>query len=264
MNNDVNIRPFVFGFIAIVGLILFFTLWPFVQVNAGERGVVMNFGRVQEQVLDEGLHWRTPFVQSVKKISVRTQKSDVKASGASKDLQDVTMEIVVTWSIDASKVNHVYQTIGDEDSVFQKIVSPAVSEVVKASTAQKTAEEIITKRVELKTDIDKLMQERLLKNGIILADVSLVDVKFSEQFNAAIEAKQVADQDAQKAKFIADKAIQEANALVNQAKGQAEAQRLQQQTLTPELLQKMAIERWNGILPVYFGSSNPLPFLNLK
>jgi len=158
----------------------------------------------------------------------------------------------------------VYQQVGDLQDIVDRIISPAVSEVVKASTAQKNAEEIITLRPQLKGDIDARLAERLTSYNIVLDDISIVNVDFSKEFNAAIESKQVAEQESKKAQFIADKAIKEAEAMVNAAKGQAEAQKLQQQTLSSELLQKMAIDRWDGKLPTYLGAGSPVPFLNLK
>jgi len=248
--------------VAIALVVLIITINPFVQIGAGERGVVMNWGQVQDIILSEGLHTRIPFVQSVQKVSVRVQKSDVKTSGASKDLQDVGLELVINWKIDTGKVNKVYQTIGDEQAVLDNIVLPAVSEMAKAASAKKTAEEIITKRQELKTDIDKLLVTRLANYGIILSDVSIIDIKFSDEFNRAIEAKQVAEQEAKQAIFKAEQAKNDAVARVNMAEGQAKAQQLQQQSLTAELLQKMAIDKWDGRFPTYMGTT--LPFLQIK
>ena len=247
--------------VVVAFLILF--LNPLVVIGAGQRGVVFNsVNGLRPNVLGEGLHLRIPFVESVKKISVRINKDDVQAEGASKDLQIVNMDIAVNWRILPDKVNTVYQQIGDEEEVLLRVVSPAVSEVVKASSANKTAEEIITKRPELKTDIDNKLRERLTAYNIELRDVSLVNVDFSKEFNAAIESKQVAEQQAQQAKFTAQKAEQEAVADVNRARGFAESQRLQQESLSPEFLQKIAIEKWNGVLPTYTGASAPVPFLN--
>lgn len=251
------------GMIVVIFLIVFFfTINPFVQIGAGERGVVMNWGQVQDVILSEGLHTRIPFMQSVQIVSVRVQKSDVKTSGASKDLQDVGLELVVNWKINTAKVNRVYQIIGDEKAVLENIIMPAVSEMAKAATAKKTAEEIITKRQQLKEDIDKLLVTRLANYGIILSDVSIIDIKFSDEFNKAIEAKQVAEQEAKQAIFKAEQAKNDAVARVNMAEGQAKAQQLQQQALSPELLQKMAIDKWNGSFPTYMGTS--LPFLQVK
>jgi prohibitin 1 len=249
------------GGVLLLLIALFFR--PFAIVNAGERGVVMRLGRVQDGVLDEGFHFILPFITSVKTMSVRVQRSDIKAQAASKDLQDVTTELALNWHIDPIKVNTVFQRIGDETEILQRIINPAVSEVLKAATAKKNVEEILTKRTELKNEIDQALKSRLTPYGLAVDDVSLVDFLFSPEFNKAIEAKQVAEQQAKQAEFVALKATKDAEAEVNRAKGQAEAQRLQRSTLTPDLLQKQAIEKWDGKFPTYMGGNGPLPFINV-
>lgn len=248
------------GFVLFLAAILF---KPFTIVNAGERGVVMQFGKVQNAILDEGIHPILPVVTSVQKISVRVQKNDVKAEAASKDLQNVNMDVAVNWHVEPKRVNEVFQRVGDENEIISRIISPAVSEVVKAATAKKTAEEIITKRTELKQEIDNQIKNRLLSYGVVVDDVSLVNVSFSPEFAKAIEAKQIAEQEAKRADFIALKAEKDAQAEINRAKGQAEAQRLQRQTLTAELLQQQAIEKWDGRFPMVMGGNGALPFINI-
>lgn len=234
-------------FVVIIFLVL--TNWPFVQVNPGQRGLVIRLGQLQERTLEEGLHFRIPFVDDIRRVSVRIRKDEVLANAASKDAQQVNTQIAVSWRIKSDKVTDVYRQIGDEQLVFDGIVAPAVAEVVKASTAQKTAEETLQKREELKNDIDKKLTDRLAKYGLVLEGVSIIDVNFSPEFNAAIEAKQVAEQESKRAKFVADKAEQDANAAINRARGEAEAQRLLQQSLNDQLLRKLWIEKWNGELP---------------
>jgi prohibitin 1 len=207
------------------GVLLFVLLFfrPFAIVNAGERGVVMRFGQVQDGVLNEGLHLVIPFITAVKNMSVRVQRSDIKAQAASKDLQDVTTEVALNWHIDPAKVNTVYQRVGDEAQILERIINPAVSEVLKAATAKKNVEEILIKRTELKQEIDQALKKRLSGYGLEVDDVSLVDFGFSPEFNKSIEAKQIAEQEAKQAEFVALKATKDAEAEVNRAKGQAEA-----------------------------------------
>lgn len=245
-------------------LFLAIIMRPFAVINAGERGVLMQFGKVQDRVLDEGLHPIIPIVISVKRINVRVQKNTFKSDAASKDLQTITTELAVNWRIDPLKVNRIYQQVGDETLIIDGIITPAVSEVLKAATAKKTAEEVITKRTELKQEIDSNLKKRVESYGIIIDDVSLVNFSFSPEFSRAIESKQIAEQEAKQAEFIAQKATQEAQAEINRAKGQAEAQRLQRQTLTPELLQKQAIEKWDGRFPTVITGDGTLPLINLN
>ncbi|WP_353932911.1 prohibitin family protein [Okeanomitos corallinicola TIOX110] len=264
LNFSNNYRLFFYLGGGLFLLILAMMIRPFAIINAGERGVVMQFGKVQDEVLDEGIHPIIPIVTSVKRLNVRVQQNTFKAGAASKDLQTITTELAVNWHIDPLKVNKVFQQIGDEDLIISGIMTPGVSEVLKAATAKKTAEEIITKRTELKQEIDSHLRERLASYGVIVDDVSLVNFSFSPEFSRAIEAKQIAEQEAKQASFIAQKATQEAQAEVNRAKGQAEAQRLQRLTLTPELLQKQAIEKWDGRFPMVMGGDGAVPLININ
>ncbi|MBD1884561.1 MULTISPECIES: prohibitin family protein [Microcoleus] len=256
-----NLALYIVG--GIVFIIAALILRPFALVGAGERGVMMRFGKVQDAILDEGIHPILPIVTSVKTISVRVQKTDLKADAASKDLQSITTDLAVNWNVDPAKVNQVFQQVGDEEQIVTSILSPAISEVLKAATSKKTAEEIITKRTELKNEIDNSLKKRLEPYGVIVRDVSLINFGFSPEFSKAIEAKQIAEQEAKQAEFTVKKATQDAQAQINRAKGQAEAQRLQRQTLTAEILQQQAIEKWNGQFPTVMGGGGTLPLINI-
>lgn len=233
-------------------------------VGPGQRGIRVVLGNALDGELTSGPHLWFPFVFGVKKMDVQVQKSDVKTSSSSKDMQEITTEIVVNWSLDPHKVVEIYRNVGDEEDIYEKIISPAVSEIMKAATSKRTAEEIITQRLALKQDIDEGLKLRLVQYGVQPTDVSIVNLAFSGEFTHAIEAKQIAEQEAKQAEYVALKAIQQAKAEVNRARGQAEAQQLLKQTLTKEILQQRAIEKWNGVMPVYMMGSGSVPFINLK
>ena len=222
-------------------------------VNAGERGVLLRFGAVQPTVLDEGIHLIIPIVDTVKKLSVRVQSQEITTEASSRDLQDVHTDVALNWHIVPEEVHLIFQQIGDQTAIIERIISPAVEEVLKAVMAMYTAEEIITKRGQVKGGVDQALIERLRPYHIAVDDISLVHVHFSNRFSDAVEAKQVAEQEAKRAEFIALKAIKEADARVNLAKGEATAQQLLRESLTPELLQRQAIEKWNGSLPLIIG-----------
>lgn len=230
-------------------LLLFIIFLPFTLVNAGERGILMEFGKVQDEILGEGIHLIIPIVHTVKKLSVRVQKQEISAEASSKDLQDVFTDVALNWHIIPEEANTIYQQIGSENAIVDRIIDPAIEEVLKAVMAKYTAEELITNREEVKAGVDYLLATRLAGYHIALDGISLVHVHFSERFDEAVEAKQIAEQEAKRAEFVAQKAIKEAEANVNIAKGEAEAQRLIRENLTPEILQKQAIEKWDGKLP---------------
>jgi regulator of protease activity HflC (stomatin/prohibitin superfamily) len=246
-------------------LLLIITLFkPFVIINAGERGVIMRFGEVQPQVLGEGLHPIVPVLNTVKILSIRVQKHQFPTQAASRDLQDVFADVALNWHVDPTQANLVFQQIGDEVQVVERIINPAVEEVLKAVMAKYTAEEIITKRGEVKAAVDETLTQRLANYQVAIDDISLVSIHFSQRFSEAVEAKQIAEQESKRAEFIAQKAAVEAQAEINRAKGQAEAQRLVRETLTTELLQKLAIEKWDGRFPSVMGGNGALPLINLE
>jgi regulator of protease activity HflC (stomatin/prohibitin superfamily) len=239
-------------------LIIVISLTPVVIVDAGERGVLMQFGKVQPRVLDEGIHFIIPIVNTVQKLSVRVQKQESSAEASSKDLQDVFTDVALNWHIIPEEANAIYQQIGNENLVIEKIINPAVEEVLKAVMAQYTAEEIITKRGQVKAGVDDSLTTRLANYHIGVDDISLVHVHFSKRFSDAVEAKQIAEQDAKRAGFITLKTLQQAEAQVNLARGEAEADRVLRENLTPELLQRQAIEKWDGKLPLIVEDSTKL------
>lgn len=229
---------------------------PFVIVNAGERGILMKFGQVQTQILGEGIHLIIPVVNTVKKISIRIQKQEISTEAASKDLQNVFTDVALNWHFLPDKVDRIFQQIGDENQAIESIINPAIEEVLKAVIAQYTAEEVITKRGDVKRELDQALTARLGNYNIKVDDISVVHIRFSDKFRAAVESKQIAAQEAKQAEFIALKAVKEAEAKVNLAKGEAEAQSLLRNILTAELLQRQAIEKWNGKLPLIMGKDN--------
>ena len=183
------------GVIIVFAVMLIIAAFPVVVIKAGQRGVVFNnISGLENRILGEGVHFRIPFVETVTQLPVRVQKTEVRAEAASKDLQTVNTDIVVNWHMNAGKINKIFQEIGDDEAVTDRILTPAVNEVVKAATAKKTASEVLAERPELKHDIDVTLSQRLVRYNIVLDDVSIVNVSFSPEFNRAIEDKQIAQQ----------------------------------------------------------------------
>ncbi len=251
-------------FIALfVSLIATFLMTACSVVGPGERGVRISLGKVTEEPLPPGAYLWIPGLMGMDKINVQIQKAEIESTAASKDMQDVHAAIAVNWSLAPENVVRTYKQIGDEAAVERRILVPAVNEVMKAATAKRTAEEVLTKRMEMKADIDKALVERLAQYGISVSDVSIVNLKFSTDFSNAIEKKQIAEQEAKQAEYITLKATQDAKAEIERAKGKAEAQRLLQASITPGILQKMAIDKWNGSFPQVMGSGS-VPFINMN
>jgi len=246
------------GAVAIIALIV--VLMSIKIVNPGERGVEITLGVVSEEVLGEGIHLRIPFIQSIKTVDVKVQKAEYKSDSASKDLQSVTSVVAVNFRPELTQVNLLYKEIGLNYET--KIIKPAIEEAVKASTAQFTAEELITRRRDVKEKISELLKQRLSEAYISVDEVSIVDFAFSPEFNKAIEEKQTAEQQALKEKWELERVKIVAQQKIEQAKAEAESLRLQKQELTAELIQLRAIEKWNGVLPSVTGGSVPFVPIN--
>lgn len=233
-------------------------------IAPGEVGIRVSLGKVGDEPKPSGAYVWLPFIIGMENINIQIQKSEMEAAAASRDMQDVTATLAVNWSINPKVVIQTYKEIGTQEDVRQRILLPAVNEVLKSATAKRNAEEILTKRMEMKKDIDETLKERLLQYGIVLHDVSIVNLKFSQGFTQAIEHKQIAEQQAKQAAYVAEKATQDAKAEVERAKGQAESQKLVKESISQAILQKAAIDKWDGKFPQVMGSGN-LPFiLNLS
>ncbi len=250
-------------------LILGFTfLAPFTVIPAGHRGVITTFGKVHEDVLGEGLHFRIPIVNTVNKIDVRVQKGEGEGEAASKDLQTIHTKVALNYHLKPERVAITFRDIGSPQEVGERIIVPAVQEAVKAATAQYTAEELISKRSEVRDRIRAYLIDRLGKHGILVDEFSIVNFDFSKSFNDAIEAKTTAEQLKLKAERDLQRIRVEAEQKVAQAQAEAQALKLQKQEITPELIklreieaQRMAIDKWNGVLPSVTGGA--VPFIQL-
>ena len=254
------VKKIIIGVVAVLVLIILLQS-SIAIVNPGERGILIQLGNVRG-IFDTGLHFKIPFIQNVVRMDVRTQKSEVKVDAASKDLQSIHTLVALNYHIDPTKVDSLYQQIGTEYA--SRIIDPAIQESVKAATATFTAEELITKRPTVKDEIKSKLSDRLSKSFIDIDDFSIVDFQFSESFNAAIEAKQTAVQQALKAENDLRRIEIEAKQKIETAKADAESIRIQGEALKENqgLVQLKAVEKWNGVLPTYVMGQN-VPILNV-
>jgi len=172
----------------------------------------------------------------------------------------VSSTIAVNYHVEPAAANKVYQDVGL--SYKERIIDPAVQESMKAATAQFTAEELITRRGEVSVQIKDMLSERLLTHSILVDEFNIVDFSFSAVFNEAIEMKQTAEQSALKAQRDLERVKIEAEQQITSARAEAEGQRLQRQTISAEILQLRAIEKWDGHLPQV--TSGGTPFIDLK
>jgi regulator of protease activity HflC (stomatin/prohibitin superfamily) len=221
----------------------------FYSVNTGERGVVLRFGRLVG-IAGEGLNAKIPFTDQVQIMSVRDQNLTIRSEVSSSDIQTIAVEVGLVYSLDPSKVDRIYQTYGA--NIEETLIRPTVAEKINAIIAQYPIEAFVEKRTEISNRINIAFTEQVAGSGILVRNLLIVNHDFSDEFNKAIEDKKVAEQGALTAGFTLER-----------MKLEAEAQKIKQQSLSPMVLQEMAINKWDGKLPDYF-SGDELPFLTIK
>lgn len=250
--------------ISLVLSLICFAFSMFTVVNVSRVGIQSTFGKVDEQVLNEGAHFILPWV-TVNEVYVASQQASSRSEAASKDMQSVHAGITLNYNVDPNKARDLY-SITPRLDYQQQFVEPAMNEVFKAIVARYTAEELVTKRSEVSDLITKELQAKLARYHILVNNLNIVEFNFSKSFNAAIEEKVTATQkaltaerDLERAKFVAQQRIE-------QARGEAEAIRIQSEAITKNggaaYVQLQAIQKWDGKLPQYsLGGSTP--FINL-
>ncbi len=247
-------------FTAIFLLILLFSSFAYVPV--GYRGVATRIGAITGQIRNEGISFKIPFIDGNRNIEVRVQKEQTSATAASRDLQVVTSVVALNYSIDPTKVVTLYQNVGLDYNA--RLLSPAIQESVKSTTAQFTADQLITKRAEVSDNILAELANKLSSYGIMVVDLNIVDFDFSDSFNKAIEDKVSAEQQALAAKNKLEQVKYEAEQQIESAKGRAEALDIEGQAISsnPQVVELRAVEKWNGVLPQYM-SGNSVPFIQI-
>jgi regulator of protease activity HflC (stomatin/prohibitin superfamily) len=220
----------------------------FTIVAAGHSGVVLTFQQVQGTVLTEGLHFKIPFAQTVVQIDNRVQKAEATCSSASKDLQTISSVIAVNYKVLNDFSQSIYKNIGG--NYVDVIITPAIQECVKAVTARYTAEELITKRQQVSEEMREELITKISSYGFEIQVFNIITFDFSAEYNAAIEAKQTAQQNALKAEQDLQRVRVEAEQTVAKAQAEAEAYSLKSQEITPEILLMNYIDKWDGKLPV--------------
>ncbi len=236
-------------------------------VKAGHRGVLLTFGKPSMDAVGEGLHFKIPFAQTIKRFEVKTQKIEVGADASSSDLQNVQTVIALNYHLQPDMVPKLYQEIGT--SFQSRIIDPAIQESVKAVQAKFTAEELITRRSEVRVQIQEFLSEKLDVYYIEVDSFNIINFKFSDEFNDAIEQKVTAEQLMLKAEMDLERIRVEKEQIITQAEAEAESLRLQKAQITPDLIelrkievQRLAIEKWNGILPQVTGGA--IPFIDIR
>ena len=275
MNNTYTVKPTdkkkvgnIIKWVVIAVIAVVIIASAVVIVPAGSTGVVVTLGKVSDSVMQEGMHFKIPFLQQVEKISNKIQVVEINSEAVSKDLQQISSTLAVNYRIGYNDSAKIYKNIGSD---YENIVLlPAVQESMKSVTAKYTAEELITKRAQVGSEIKDGIGEKVQEYGIVIEKFNLVNFDFSEEFNDAIEAKQVAEQNLittktqqeqqiviaeaeAKKQIIAAEA--EATATRTRAEAKAEANKVITGSITPELIDYTKVDKWDGKLPVATGGN---------
>ncbi len=211
--------------------------------------------------MQAGINFKIPFVQGVKKMNCKTQEMSTKNESSTKDLQDIAIEVSVNYCVNVGQAHQLYKNVGTK---YQDIIlTPILADTIKTASAEYTAEETVTKRAELSNKIYEKLNARLNEQGISIVNVNIVNLTFSEAYNQAIEEKQIATQRTLTAQQELETTKVEAEKKKVEAEGQAEANRIINESLNSDNLQKQFIDKWNGQLPSTI-TGDTIPFLNIN
>ncbi|MGZ3524849.1 MAG: prohibitin family protein [Thermodesulfobacteriota bacterium] len=255
--------------ILVVLLILFIISWgSFAIVPAGHRGVVLWWGSVEKRIMGEGLNFKVPIAERVIKVDVKVQPHPFKEIDASsKEYQMVKMTGMMNFHIDPAFVNDLYQKVGLDFA--DKVIDPAFNDFVKEVVPTYPIGEILPKREEIRKRAMGKLGENLARYHIVVDDIYFANIRFSPEYERAIEAKQVAQQQVEtQRQVLAQREIEaqqkvatakgEAESILVVAQGQAKANDALSRSISPILVQYKGVEKWNGILPQVSGGAIPL------
>ncbi|WP_303805079.1 prohibitin family protein [Ruminococcus flavefaciens] len=271
--NNMAKKPSFKGvkWIVIGAAAIFVAVNSFTIVPAGNTGVVLTLGEVSANPLSEGFHVKAPFVQTVENMSNKIQVYETPASAVSKDLQTVSSSIAVNYRLVSDKSPDMYKNVGVDYQTI--LITPVVQECMKSATAKYNAEQLITDRESVSNEVKTALDSKLNAYGIYIEKFNIVNFDFSAEFNTAIEAKQVAEQnllktktEQEQAKVIANTEAEkkviaakaEAEAILKQAQAQADANKLLEESLSNKVIAYEQIQKWDGVMPKVTGKDGGL------
>lgn len=235
----------------------------FYTIKSTERGILSTFGRISENTIEDGLHMKIPFIQSVKKINIQQKKFDGHENSYTKDVQTSEVEYTINYDLVRANVNKLYRNVGMD--YHNRIVVPFIRSAMKESFGNFAATEIVENRDAVRREIENTLRHTLDSNYFMNIQFQLVDIDFDDQFENAIKEKQVAEQEALKAKNVTIQVEEKAKQTKIAAEAEAEAMRIKANALerNPKLVSYEAVQKWDGKMPQYM-LGNSVPFIDLK
>ena len=268
---ELGLKPRSIGLIILLIIIIIILWGTFVIIPAGNRGVMLWWGSVESRIMGEGLNFKVPIAERVLKVDVRVQPHPFKEiDAASKEYQMVKLSGMMNFHIDPAYVNDLYQKVGLDFA--PKVIDPAFNDFVKEVVPIYQIGEILPKREEIRKRAMAKLGDNLARYHIIVDDIYFANIRFSPEYERAIEAKQVAQQQVEtQRQVLAQREIEaqqkvatakgEAESIQVVAQGQAKANDALSRSISPILVQYKSVEKWNGILPQVSGSA--VPFIDL-
>jgi prohibitin 2 len=239
----------------ILGLVLVITLFNcYYVVNPGYTALHLRMGRIIEARINSGMYFCIPFIDDIIYINNRICKAEISTTALSKDLQSVSADVAINYRInDAIKL---YKTVGTNFEAV--ILDPFSQESIKAIVARFTAEDLIRIRHTAKEEVFNELKDRLDPVYIELVDFNFVHLDFTPQFIHAVEEKQIAEQTAKTAHNLSEAVKEEALQTKTRAEAEAYALNIKKSCTSPEIIELKKIEKWDGKLPQYYGSTMPM------
>ncbi len=254
-------RYILWGALALLAIIVFFS--SFYTIKSTERGVLATFGKMSDQVVEDGLHLKIPFIQTIKKVNVQQKKFDGKENSYTRDVQTSEVEYTINYDLVRENVSRLMKNVGDD--YHNRIVVPFIRSAMKESFGNYAATDIVENRDAVRREIEATLRHTLDSNYFTNVQFQLVDIDFDDEFETAIKEKQVAEQAALKAKNVTIQVEEKAKQTKIAAEAEAEAMRIKANALerNPKLVSYEAVQKWDGKMPQYM-LGNSVPFIDLK
>ncbi len=250
--------------LALLALLAVVTLFSsFYTIKSTERGVLSTFGKISSGVIDDGLHVKIPFIQTVKKVNVQQKKFDGNENSYTRDVQTSEVQYTINYDLVRENVNNLIKNVGDD--YHNRIVVPFIRSAMKQAFGNFAATEIVENRDAVRREIENTLRHTLDSNYFLNIQFQLVNIDFDDDFENAIKEKQVAEQQALKAKNVTIQIEEQAKQTKIRAEADAEAIRIKAKALesNPKLVEYEAVQKWDGKMPQYM-MGNSLPLINLK
>ena len=280
----VEMKMGIYGIIAVIFGIIFliFLFGSWYTIDAGDRGIVLTFGKASTEISQPGFHFKLPIVQHIVVYSVRTQTihfdNPLKAgittpseydalSSASKDLQTVQTAVIVNYHINEKDVLNIYQQYGDQQTYQLNILEPIIRNTVKATTAHFNANDLVDNREEVVKETTSSLDTQFTNKNAILDNFNVVNFAYSDQYSKAIEEKVTAQQNALTEQNKLAAVQFQAQQRKAQAQGEADAIKIQTQAISmnggQSYLILKYIEKWNGQVALV-ESNNAMPIIDMR